>query len=61
MSTLIPLGAEFYTWDGYQYTYYKKFLAFNMICLQYCTEPDCAWQVCGYHPWDQLVPIEEIF
>lgn len=57
---MFPVDTEFYTWDGYEYKFYKSFIAFNMRCLYYCTERNLNWTVCGYHPWDDLIPIQEL-
>lgn len=56
---MIPEGAEYYITEYGQTKYYREFVAFNMRMLDWYNPYSKRWEVCGYHPWDQLIRIVE--
>lgn len=58
MSEVIPEGATDRIRSKYSVKYYKRAYAFGMNILYWWNKHTDQWEVCGYHPWDELEPIE---
>lgn len=56
----IPEDATDFIRTSYNVTYYKRVQAFNLNMLEYWNKYKDRWEMCGYHPWDELKPIQDL-
>jgi hypothetical protein len=58
---MIPEGTQYFITKYGKTTFYKEELVFErMKVLFYWNVYETRWMICGHHPWDELVNIEEL-
>ena len=58
---MIPEGTQYFIKSQDNIRFYKEGVVFDRLkVLFYWNTYDQRWSICGHHPWDELVRIEEM-